>query len=175
MDDLLSLASAETGGLSPHPQDVDLHHHVRELLADLGWADQVELREEAPSPRCWFDPTHLGQIVTNLVSNAQRYGRPPVVVTIGTSDGSTTLSVSDGGAGVPAGQVDVLFQRFHRSGRAQAAAGGSGFGLYMSARLAAVNEAELVYEPGPPHRFELRMPESQEQGPLSPRSEAQRR
>ena len=158
MDALLSLAAADSGRLVTRPQDIGAAEHVRDLVSDLGWVDRVEVRCEGVSPRCWFDPTHLTQVVTNLLSNALRYGRPPVVVTIGAEEGRTTIAVSDGGDGVPADQVGTLFQRFQRTGRAQTDAGGSGFGLYMSARLAAANDGTVSYDPGPPHRFVLRAP-----------------
>jgi two-component system sensor histidine kinase BaeS len=68
--------------------------------------------------------------------------------------------VSDGGQGVPPDQVGTLFQRFQHTGAAQTREGGSGFGLYMSSKLAVANSGTITYEPGPPHRFVLRTPAS---------------
>ncbi len=164
LDALLALAADDTGKLTSNPQDVAVTQLVRGLVSDLGWADRVEVRGDSET-RCRFDPTHLTQIVTNLVSNSLRYGRPPVVVTVAAEGATTTVSVTDGGDGVPVDQVGTLFQRFQRTGSAQTAAGGSGFGLYISGRLARVNAGELSYEPGPPHRFVLRAPTSADRTP----------
>jgi hypothetical protein len=57
-------------------------------------------------------------------------------------------------------EVGTLFQRFQHTGAAQTREGGSGFGLYMSSKLAVANSGTITYEPGPPHRFVLRTPTS---------------
>ena len=72
MDALLSLAAADSGRLVTRPQDIGVSEHVRDLVSDLGWVDRVEVRCEGEPPRCWFDPTHLTQVVTNLLTNALR-------------------------------------------------------------------------------------------------------
>jgi signal transduction histidine kinase len=97
------------------------------------------------------DPFHLRQMVTNLVSNALRYGALPVVVTVAQRNGSVFLEVLDHGAGVPEDFVPHLFERFTRaSGAVSGHPAGSGFGLYIVHRLAEANGARLSYSPGTP-------------------------
>ena len=113
------------------------------------------------SPVSYIDPFHLRQMVANLVSNALRYGEPPVVVTVLEDADGVSLEVTDAGAGVPEDFVPQLFDRFTRATTGTAAQqSGSGFGLYIVNRLAEANGCRLTYSPGAPSgsRFRLELP-----------------
>jgi signal transduction histidine kinase len=84
-----------------------------------------------------------------------------VGLTVSNDEHTVSIVVTDAGEGVPPAQVDSLFLRFARTGPRQAAAGGTGFGLYLAARLAEANGASLRYRPaqdGLPHAFVLTIP-----------------
>ncbi len=109
-------------------------------------------------PYASFDRVHLQQIIANLLTNAHRYGVEPVCITVTGESGRVEIAVTDGGSGVAPDAMDALFTRFARTGSRQMAAGGTGFGLYMAARLAEANKATLTYRPtraGRPHAFVL--------------------
>jgi signal transduction histidine kinase len=107
------------------------------------------------------DPFHLRQMVANLVSNALRYGAPPVTASVSDEGGVVALEVTDAGAGVPLDFVPHLFERFTRASTGVAAQqSGSGFGLYIVGRLAEANGCRLTYSPVTPtgSRFRLELP-----------------
>jgi len=71
----------------------------------------------------------LRRVVRNLLDNAVRHATRTVAVRL-SEDPRVELVVADDGAGIPAGQRDVVFERFTRLDDARSAAsGGAGLGL----------------------------------------------
>lgn len=144
LDDALSVTALDADGLSAEPQPVRLDDAVRDvlqLLADpLDDPDLAGLRPVSAS----VDPGHLHQMLSNLITNAAKYGAPPYRFDTRLSGGRATVTLSDGGEGVPPDFVERLFERFaradsHRTGEHK----GTGLGLYISRRLAIANGGEL--------------------------------
>ncbi len=78
------------------------------------------------------DPERLGQVLTNLVSNAIQYTPEggDVVVSVQGDEGSAIAVVEDTGRGIPESDLPLVFDRFHRVNTARSrASGGSGLGL----------------------------------------------
>jgi signal transduction histidine kinase len=160
IDDILAMANFESGTIATRPVRADLREVITEALAGLHGASRVEVCVEG-SPVSYIDPFHLRQMVANLVSNALRYGEPPVVVTVLEDGDGVSLEVTDAGPGVPEDFVPRLFDRFTRATTGTAAQqSGSGFGLYIVNRLAEANGCTLAYSPGVPSgsRFRLELP-----------------
>ncbi len=145
LDDILAMANVESGTIATRPLTVLMRDVVVEALTDVHGGDLVQVTTEG-EPRGHADPFHLRQIVTNLVSNALRYGAPPVEVVIAEVDGEAVVSVRDQGNGVPAEVVPDLFARFRGASDAAALGRhGSGFGLYIVSRLAEANGCRVGY------------------------------
>lgn len=160
IDDILAMANFDSGTIATRPIRVLVREVVMDALAGLHNRRDVEVRLEG-SPISVIDPFHLRQMIANLVSNALRYGAPPVVVSVTDEGGAITLEVTDAGAGVPEDFVPHLFERFTRATTGVAAEqSGSGFGLYIVGRLAEANGCRLTYSPGTPSgsRFRLELP-----------------
>ena len=135
VDDLLTLARADSGKLELRLEPIDLARITDgsvALLQPLAHERGVRiLREISPAPLDG-DPERLGQVITNLVSNAIQYTQPGGKVVISTRcDGSSaTLSVEDTGVGIPERDLPLVFDRFHRVDSARSrGSGGSGLGL----------------------------------------------
>ena len=98
--------------------------------------------------------------MSNLVTNAFRYGMPPVQVRATQNDRHLRLSVEDRGSGVPAEFVPDLFERFTRSDRSRQSASGTGLGLAIARSYARAHGGDLLYEDADPHgaRFQLVLP-----------------
>lgn len=142
VDDLLQASRSSRGAVPVHPEALT----VVDVLEDLRETQTDEPFEVigATAAVMWADRTHLTQIVTNLLENARRYGRPPFVLELATDDHRTQLAVTDHGDGVPDWFLPQLFEEF-----AQATSGdrrpslGLGLGLPIARSLAQANGGDL--------------------------------
>lgn len=140
VSNLLTGARAEAGRLPTEPSQVPLLEAVEQVATDL---DLHELRLDVPaSATAWADRGHLLQIITNLLSNAEKYGAPPVTVGVRNESDWVALTVTDHGPGLSPELDAELFAPFTR-GRMGT---GSGLGLWISRQLALQNGGDLVHE-----------------------------
>jgi signal transduction histidine kinase len=103
------------------------------------------------------DPLVLDRVVSNLLVNAVRHGKPPVVLAAEQRDRHVRISVQDQGEGVPEELRPRLFERFERA----ADAPGTGLGLAIARAYARAHGGDLVYdEGGGGARFEVVIPRS---------------
>jgi signal transduction histidine kinase len=128
VDDTLLQARVDNRMLQPHLRAVPLAAAVEHAL--VAFEDgQSELQVRVPEHlRVLATVEHLARIVTNLVSNAHKYGAPPVMVEGRAADGRVLLRVSDAGPGVDESFEPRLFDRFAR-GAGTADKPGTGLGL----------------------------------------------
>ncbi|MCI0153671.1 sensor histidine kinase [Dermacoccus nishinomiyaensis] len=92
------------------------------------------------------DEQRLRQVMTNLVSNAERYapGTEPIEVGVGAVDGRAVVEVADHGPGIPADMRGRIFERFYRADVARNRASGStGLGLSIVAAIVAAHDGEV--------------------------------
>jgi signal transduction histidine kinase len=142
VEEILTLTQLDADGLGTRSVTVDARRAIREAAASVA------------------DPRHLTQILMNLLSNALKYGVPPVEVTV---DGRNpvAIDVRDHGDGVPADFVPRLFDRFTRADTpASRARKGTGLGLYIVRQLVETNGGAVEYRdhPGDGGCFTVRLP-----------------
>jgi two-component system sensor histidine kinase QseC len=126
---------------------VDLKEIASGVLADLSNAAiEKEIDIELQGDRASIvrgNADALRVLVRNLADNAIRYtphdGR--VVVSVGPMGSHIELTVSDSGPGIPTDERERVFERFYR--RAGSPAAGSGLGLSIAHRIAALHRARL--------------------------------
>ena len=118
VDNLLDLQRLEAGRLSVARDVVDLGE-VAALVASaapLSGAHRLELTIPPDLPPVLGDARRLRQVLQNLVDNAVKYspdgGR--VLVRAGNRGDAVEVRVEDEGVGIPADQLDRVFERFHR-------------------------------------------------------------
>jgi PAS domain S-box-containing protein len=95
------------------------------------------------------NPDHLQHMITNLLSNAAKYGGGATAVRIVPAEGRVRVRVEDSGPGVPDEFRSKLFQRLARADRDAAAVKGTGLGLYIVRSLARANHGDVHHEPNP--------------------------
>lgn len=140
IDDLIDLASIESGHLALNRRRIDLVPMIGEAIAaqEAPASDNaVTLEAELPATAMLDgDPRRLGQMLANLLSNAVNYspdGGTVRVRLVVDPAGPVTLTVSDQGVGVPVGERDQVFRRFFRSAAAiERGIGGTGLGLTIA-------------------------------------------
>jgi signal transduction histidine kinase len=116
VEQLLDLSRLDAGVVVVEPQTVALRKHIEEIVAGVVAIDAREVEIAVPADlEVVVDPATIERVIANLVSNAMRYGRPPIVVSAEQSDHHVRISVEDSGEGVSPEFVPYLFERFRRS------------------------------------------------------------
>jgi len=161
VEQLLDLSRLDADAVDVRPQVVELEPRLREVVAVAapGRGDEIEVHvPENASAK--VDPQILEHVVTNLVTNAFRYGRSPVRVTATAENGRLRVAVEDSGPGVAREIEETLFDRFTRAGVARDRVAGAGLGLAIARAYARAHRGDLRYERGDPSgaRFVVDLP-----------------
>jgi signal transduction histidine kinase len=142
INDVLDLSKIGAGKLDLQPELVHVPDIVRDLFATvrpLAQESGSELRFDADARdmRITTDARRIRQILLNLLSNAVKFGegKPIVVRCEHSDDGTVCVSVADSGTGIPADQLDSVFQEFVQLDTPTAVSG-TGLGLSISRSLA---------------------------------------
>lgn len=145
LNDLLDLSKLEAGKTVYAWDRLDLRGVVQEVIAEYDAlatekSVHVILTGETIGP-IEGDAVRLGQVVRNLLSNALKFTARESIVRIALSnqparlaDGrphtpALLLTVSDEGIGIPADELELVFDKFVQSTRTHTGAGGTGLGL----------------------------------------------
>ena len=159
VEQLLDLSRLDAEAIDITPERLDVRAHIEEIV-DVA-ADLAVVQIDVPAgTMADIDPHALDRIVTNLVTNAFRYGTPPVRVQAEQTDRHFRLTVEDEGDGVSSDFVPDLFERFTRGDGARVITAGTGLGLAIARSYARAHGGDLVYEDAEPHgaRFRLILP-----------------
>lgn len=190
VDQILDLAKMAAGRLDVHPEVL----HIRPFILDVASEMESLVNERDLSlsltmgsalPRIRTDPTHLRQILVNLVGNAIKYtekgtiivrtrvvtrdeavvlGMPHALSQIDLPGGMLLLvQVSDPGIGIAPADQERIFEEFEQAGagpRTDSVNRGTGLGLAISRRLARLlgGDMSLVSEVGIGSTFSLWLP-----------------
>lgn len=166
IDALLMIARADAGQLQAQLNTLDLRQVVEAGVGQyLDHADNIQLNAELPSTpiKVKGDPTLLGMVLTNLISNALRHTQKNghVTVAAGIVDQHAELTVTDDGIGIPTEAQAHLFERFFRVDESRSRhTGGHGLGLAICKSLVEVHHGTIHCEstPGQGTRFTIRLP-----------------
>ncbi|WP_313660222.1 hybrid sensor histidine kinase/response regulator [Pseudomonas coleopterorum] len=150
IEDMLDVSRIRTGKLSIRPAQFDLAQLVRNLVDSF--APQVDaadctisLRAGEPVLGIW-DEFRIEQVVSNLISNALRYGgKGPVEVTVYGHNGWARVEVRDHGIGISKENQLRIFQQFERVSGSNVVAG-LGLGLFISEQIVAAHGGRIEVE-----------------------------
>lgn len=104
------------------------------------------------------EETYLERVVTNLVSNAEKYSHAGESIEIALSrsnDATALVSVTDSGPGVDPAELKLIFERFYRSGTTASRAKGVGMGLTVCTRLIEAMSGDIQANHLPDGRFQV--------------------
>jgi signal transduction histidine kinase len=169
VDNILDFSKIESGQKRYRFERADLAEIVAETLR----AFEVRLRQDgfavdlrapaAPLAPAWVDPQAIGQAVTNLLDNAIKYSGEArrIEVAIGQQNGTVSVAVSDGGAGIEEGEQQRIFDPFYRvrDGLVHDA-DGSGLGLSIVKHIVEAHRGRVVVrsQPGAGSTFTIELP-----------------
>jgi two-component system OmpR family sensor kinase len=151
-------------GLYFHPEEIDLLallHEICQLHREIAPGSQIEERFGTAPLQLVGDPKLLFQMFSNLLSNAIKYSASGDLVEIsaGLDAGQVLVSVKDNGIGIPAKDIDQLFERYYRGSNVSGIVG-TGVGLYLVKMVVEVHGGEIAVESteGEGSTFSVRLP-----------------
>jgi signal transduction histidine kinase len=152
IEELLDVTLLEARRLSIAPAKIDvggIAHEVCERMLSTSAGRPVTVREAGDSRTAWADPGRVEQVISNLLSNACKYGDPGTEVRIevdGRED-DIEVTVTNRGRGISPEEQSRLFRRFMRSRESKASGvAGIGLGLYICKGLVEAHGGRMWVE-----------------------------
>jgi signal transduction histidine kinase len=168
LNDLLDLARSDAGRLAIQPVPSEISGLVEDAVRTMrGQTDakgqRLELDTEPALPQVNADPDRIRQVLVNLLTNANEYcpAGATIQVSVHRSNDDAEIAVIDNGPGIPAPQLEHIFERFTRgdAGLTQRV-GGTGLGLAISKSLVELHGGTISAQssPGQGSAFTIRLP-----------------
>lgn len=136
VNDIIDLTRLQGDDPLSHAAEVDVHGIVLQAVDEvrtLAVSREIEIVVSSdPGPRILADRDQMVMALRNLLANALAYSAPHtrVAVAVGGDHRMVTIDVKDQGIGIPAHDLDRIFERFYRVDPARSrGTGGTGLGL----------------------------------------------
>jgi two-component system sensor histidine kinase KdpD len=164
---LLDMVRVETGALAVQKawQPLEEALGVALLRTEERLADHaVKVSLPADLPLVPIDELLIEQVFINLLENAAKYTPVGTGISVRAwqDENAVIVEVADDGPGVPRGDEEAIFRKFHRSTRADqgAPAGGAGLGLTICRGIVSAHGGRIWLEPraGPGAAFRFSLP-----------------
>ncbi|SFN73415.1 two-component system, OmpR family, phosphate regulon sensor histidine kinase PhoR [Pseudobutyrivibrio sp. JW11] len=152
IEDIIKLSELDSDDNDEQFETVDLYELAAEELDSLSMAASqrnidITLSGASTSVRC--RPDLIRELIDNLVQNSIRYGNDGGHVTVSVLEeyGYKKLIVEDDGIGIPADDLDRVFERFYRVDKSRSkASGGTGLGLAIVKHIVEIHDAKIQIE-----------------------------
>jgi two-component system sensor histidine kinase KdpD len=197
VDNLLDLSRLEAGAAEPRRDWTSVEEMIRAAVSELGAAEEeFSLSIDRELPLLSVDPAQMERAFVNVLENARRHSgghpvsvraravrslanapRRPLVKTAGgeralapegAAGDRVIVRIVDRGPGIPASQLEPVFQPFYRAGTPGGAHRGSGLGLAIARGFTEANAGSLHVESlpgqGATFVFALPLPRAGEEG-----------
>ena len=159
VEDLLVAARTEIGDLKVSRVPVNLKAQTAQVLETMRTTAGRSIQIEGDARFAIADPQRVRQILRNLVTNANRYGGPEIVVALRpASEGLVGIAVCDNGAGIPEEARDAIFDPYTRAHDRPGLTESFGLGLAISRDLARLMGGDLIYTRTELTEFRLLLP-----------------
>jgi signal transduction histidine kinase len=163
VEDLLTLAKAHDGGLRLDEEDVDLDDVVDREVRRLRSTSTHLITAELTPARIRGDARRVGQVLRNVLDNADRHAFTCIGINLTSGDGGAGAVITVDNDGDPVPEADRLrvFERFVRLDESRSReGGGSGLGLAIAAGIMAAHHGSIRATESPLGlcRFELVFP-----------------
>ncbi len=164
VEELLDLTRIRAGKLELQKENCDLkpilEKSLNQLAPELSRSKSTLTVQSDPSVTGFFDPLRMGQIMTNLISNAIKYGDgKPIEIGLHSRENQVEFQVKDKGLGIPESMQAAIFERFERGSSAEKISG-LGLGLYITKQLIEAHDGTISVKSqvGNSSTFTVRIP-----------------
>jgi signal transduction histidine kinase len=163
--DLLNVSLITTGRIDLELQPTNLAEITKNVVDNFSERMQkegyeVKLQINSPQINGSWDRIRIEQVITNLLTNAIKYGdKKPIAIVVGQTTTSALLSVADQGIGIPEEKKELIFARFARAVPAQKY-DGLGVGLFITNQIITAHGGKIKVEskPNKGSRFTVELP-----------------
>jgi len=140
LNDLLDLSKLEAGRMEFQFQMDDFNKVITAAIKELNalltqHQLSINVTDSDVGASAYFDPHRIFQVIVNLISNAIKYSSEGGSIAISLADAelngldAISCSVIDEGIGIPADELEIIFDQFAQSSKTHSGAGGTGLGL----------------------------------------------
>lgn len=152
VEDLITISQLEIGEIKMNYQSFDIHKLTEEIfdqLEETGLKKGTRLRFYKFSPKSCYvyaDKVRIGQVMTNLIVNAVKYGKEKGLVTVSfaVENESVFVSVKDNGPGIEGKHLNRIFERFYRIEKSRSKdKGGTGLGLAIVKHILEAHNSKI--------------------------------
>jgi len=153
IEDLLDASRLQAGGLTPNLAEVNLPALAERLAGrfrapDLRHTIVVDFPDTFPV--ILADEDRIGQVLSNLISNAFKYAPGGEVRISGqVRPEQVIVTISDEGPGIDPADIPYVFDRFYRSDQAVRKTKGAGLGLYLAKAIVEAHGGRIWVDPKP--------------------------
>ena len=187
LNELLDLSKLEAGMMEFTFQRDDLHEVALIARAELAGVLKekgvsLQIMEPGSPAVARFDRVRILQVMRNLLDNAIKFSPEGGEVTLSFAsallDGgrrpALAVTVSDHGVGIPAGEIEAVFDKFVQSSKTKSGAGGTGLGLAICKEIVEGHGGSIGvgHNPGGGARFRFVLPIEPAAQPPKTRSDA---
>jgi PAS domain S-box-containing protein len=163
-DELLDVSRISAARLHLNPEEMDLSQLARDVVERLEDSARradctLEMKAHGAVPGFW-DRLRLDQVLSNLLTNALKFGAgEPVVVEVSAQGANASLSVADRGIGIHDTDQRRIFERFQRAVTAETYPG-MGLGLWITREIVEAHGGKIAVEsrPGAGATFRVSLP-----------------
>jgi two-component system phosphate regulon sensor histidine kinase PhoR len=155
VQDLITISQLEIGEIKMHFTSFDLHKLTEDIFDQLeGRAGDrgIKMRFEKFTPKSCYvfaDKLRIGQVMTNLIVNAIKYGKENgfVAVSFHIDGEDVEVSIKDNGPGIEEKHLSRIFERFYRIEKSRSKdQGGTGLGLAIVKHILEAHETKIRVE-----------------------------
>ncbi len=138
--DLLDVTKINSGKLQFNDRNFEFNDLVKELVEDLQRTTEKHtlIEKILPTGTVFGDKERIGQVITNLITNAIKYSPQAdrIIIHTGIKNNEVNLCIQDFGIGIEEDKLNKVFEQFYRvSGDMQHTFPGLGLGLYISSEI----------------------------------------
>lgn len=162
--DLLNVSLIRRGRMQLELEQVDLSEITKEIVkrfSEKARKENVEIQLKTHNNlKGYFDKVKIEQVITNLISNALKYGeQKPILVALSKAGSIGRISVKDSGVGVPRDVQQKIFNLFER-GISIGNNSGLGIGLFVSNQIVKAHRGKILLasRPGKGSVFTIELP-----------------
>lgn len=149
VQDLLLLAASDEGQLVLRPEEVRVADLVDDAVSSVDSSQHSFVVDVPASLVLKVDPLAMTRVLVNLIQNSVLYTEQGKEIRIAASSDTSicTIRISDQGEGIPADDVPLIFERFHRVDQSRDRhSGGSGLGLSIAQAIVESHDGTIGLE-----------------------------